>query len=98
MDEFVGLDKMLPALGEEDVARLLAYLGGLDDLGGRLDALMDYVEAERPDLRSIIAAIARSYQEAGPRAVEDVTTAILTFLVFMDRAWAELYGDAWPVH
>jgi hypothetical protein len=98
MEEFVGIEKMLPALAEEDVGRLLAYLGEVDDLGERLDALMDYIEAERPDLRSIVAAIARSYRHEGPRAVEDVTTAVLTFLLFMDRAWAELYGDAWPVH
>lgn len=98
MDEFVGIEKMLPALGEEDVDRLLAFLGEFEDVGERLDALMDYIEAERPDLRAIVAAIARSYQHDGQRAVEDVTTALLTFLLFMDRAWAELYGDAWPVH
>jgi hypothetical protein len=98
MDEFVGIEKMLPALAEEDVDRLLAFLGEVDDLGERLDALMDYIEAERPDLRTIIAAIARSYQDENPRAVEDVTMAVLTFLLFMDRAWAEMYGDAWPVH
>lgn len=98
MDEFVGIEKMLPALAEEDVDRLLAFLGEVDDLGERLDALMDYIEAERPDLRSIVAAIARSYQHEGPRAVEYVTMAVLTFLLFMDRAWAEMYGDAWPVH
>ena len=98
MDDFVGIEKMLPALSEEDVERLLAYLGEVEDIGERLDALMDYVEAERPDLRNIVVAIALSYQHEGPRAVEDVTTALLTFLLFMDRAWAELYGDAWPVH
>ena len=98
MDDFVGIEKMLPALDEEDVERLLAYLGEVDDLGERLDALMDYIEAERPDLRSIVATIARSYQHESPRAAEDATTAILTFLLFMDRAWAEMYGDAWPVH
>jgi hypothetical protein len=98
MENFIGIEKMLPALGEEDLERLLAYLGEVDDLGERLDALMDYLEAERPDLRSLLAAIARSYAHEGPGVVEAVTTAMLTFLLFMDRAWAELYGDAWPVH
>ena len=89
---------MLPALEAEDVERLLAYVEGLDDLGSRLDELMDFVELHRPDLRSIVAAVARSFKEEGDATVEAVTTGILTFLVLMDRAWAALYGDAWPVH
>jgi hypothetical protein len=97
MAEFTGIAKMLPALDEEDVGRLLAYVEGTGDMGSQLDDLMDFVEVHRPDLRSIIAAIARSYQEEGEATIEAVTTAILTFLLFMDRAWADLYGDAWPV-
>lgn len=89
---------MLPALDEEDVERLLAYVEGIENLGAHLDDLMDFVELSRPDLRSIIAAIARSYKSEGAATVEAVTTGILTFLLFMDRAWADLYGDAWPVH
>jgi hypothetical protein len=98
MRDFTGIAKMLPALDEEDVERLLAYLEGFENLGAHLDDLMDFVELQRPDLRSIIAAIARSYKGEGAAAVEAVTTGILTFLLFMDRAWADLYGDAWPVH
>jgi hypothetical protein len=89
---------MLPALDDEDVERLLAYVEGIEDLGARLDELVDFIEAHRPDLRNIVAAIARSYEGEGSQTVEDVTTGILTFLLFMDRAWADLYGDAWPVH
>ena len=98
MAEFNGISKMLPALDDEDVERLLAYVEGIEDLGACLDELVDFIEAYRPDLRNIIAAIARSYKGEGSQTVEDVTTAILTFLLFMDRAWADLYGDAWPVH
>ncbi len=98
MRDFTGIAKMLPALDEEDVGRLLAYVESIENLGARLDDLMDFVELGRPDLRSIIAAIARSYKSEGAATVEAVTTGILTFLLFMDRAWADLYGDAWPVH
>ncbi|MEE8640281.1 MAG: hypothetical protein V3T41_07710 [bacterium] len=98
MAEFTGIAKMLPALEAEDVERLLGYVEGLEDLGSRLDQLMEFVELHRPDLRSIVAAIARSYKGEGEATVEAVTTGILTFLLLMDRAWADLYGDAWPVH
>jgi hypothetical protein len=98
MAEFTGIAKMLPALEEEDVERLFGYVEGLEGLGSRLDQLMDFVELHRPDLRSIVAAIARSYKGEGEATVEAVTTGILTFLLLMDRAWADLYGDAWPVH
>jgi hypothetical protein len=98
MTEFAGISKLLPALEEEDVERLLAYVGEIEDLGANLDALMDYIQTQRPDLQSLIVAIARSYAAAGERTVEDVTTGVLTFLLLMDKAWADLYGDAWPVH
>jgi hypothetical protein len=97
MAEFVGIAKMLPVLEEEDVERLLAYVEDLDDVGARFDELMDFIEAERPDLRSVVAAIARSYSDVGEATVENVTTALLTFLLLMDRAWTNFYGDAWPV-
>lgn len=98
MRDFTGIAKMLPALDEENVEQLLAYVEGTEDLGAHLDELMDFVEVHRPDLRTIVAAIARSYKSEGAGTVEAVTTGILTFLLFMDRAWADLYGDAWPVH
>jgi hypothetical protein len=98
MADFTGISKMLPALEAEDVERLLEYIDSFEDLGSHLDELMDFVELYRPDLRSIVAAVARSYREEGDATVEAVTTAMLTFLLLMDRAWADFYGDAWPVH